>query len=305
MKLKNNLLAPGFILVHKEPHQDSQKLTSFIKRRLKKFHVKKVGHFGTLDPFAEGLMIIGINGCMRLNELLHNHYSKVYRAQGLLGATYDTGDITGKLIQEDTGPYFCPDLFSQDLDHILSELKGQYLQSPPSFSASKFEGKKLHEWKRKHNIDIKLTPKERMIHEIKILQKNFPRLYFEVDVSSGTYVRTLFEDMAQKLGTIGVLETLKRVAIGPHQLKEAYRLDQMIEASDDEFVSFFRAVHELLPSEKVYNLNEQEFMKLKHGVSPSKVHDGFMMHHEVCVGHKSLKQFVVFQHAIDYLESEK
>ncbi len=186
----------------------------------------KIGHFGTLDPFASGLLLVGIAGAARLNNFIHDELPKTYIAYGILGKETETGDLTVPALKIDESDYLNTIISKFEISFIEEKLKekflGKYLQRPHIYSAAKFEGKKLHEWARE-GIEIKKDEVEREIFDIKVLKYDFPNLNIEVKVSSGTYVRTLFSDFANYLGTIGVLEGLERTQIGDVSLKDLPR----------------------------------------------------------------------------------
>ncbi len=178
------------------------------------YHFGKIGHFGTLDPFAEGILMVGVQGAQRLNEYIHELLPKTYIATGLFGKKMDTGDHTGVVVsEEEISPefqkYTCEQLESLYRDQFL----GEYWQAPHSVSATKFEGKRLYE----HALSGRMITKEKVKREIldfKILSFNYPELSFMVTVSSGTYVRSLFEEMALMLKGVGYLQKLVRSYVG-------------------------------------------------------------------------------------------
>ena len=189
----------------------------------------KIGHFGTLDPFASGVLLVGIGGAQRANDLVHELYPKTYLAVGKLGQSTDTGDYTGEVCGVDTADYLYKKIANFDiefLDQVLRErFLGDYWQSPHKFSAAKFEGKKLYQWARE-GIEIAKDRVLRQVHDIKVIRYQFPYLSIQVTVSSGTYVRTLFQEMAEYLGTHGHLISLVRTAVGGAILENAIRKKQ-------------------------------------------------------------------------------
>lgn len=215
-------MEPKAFFVDKPEGIGSTDVVRQFKRNLPK-PFKKIGHFGTLDPFATGLLIIGINGAQRLSDFLHADFPKTYRSLGKLGVASDTGDKTGELNEEE--------LPSLKLDLTALEMKWgeqfstEYMQKPPMYSATKHKGKNLYEYARE-GIKIEKEPVLRKVHQFKIHKIELPYIDFEVTVSSGTYIRVLFEDMAKDLGTVGHLEQLRRVGIGPHSVDSANVYDQ-------------------------------------------------------------------------------
>jgi tRNA pseudouridine55 synthase len=179
--------------------------------------VLKVGHFGSLDPFAEGLLLIGASGACKLNQYVQQSFSKTYIATGLLGVKTTTGDLQGDVITERDNPSIKS--YSQsELTQRLSSFIGDYRQTPPQFSAVKHKGRSLYKYARA-GVVVKKDPVLKKIFSLEILEYSYPRMTFRVEVSSGTYVRTLFEDMAQALGTVGHLMKLVRSQIGHHSIE--------------------------------------------------------------------------------------
>ena len=206
---------PLILNIYKPKDMSSQHVVGYFKRKFPR--KTKIGHFGTLDPFASGVLMIGVNGAQRLNEYIHECLPKSYIASGLLGVETPTGDMTEDPGQVDESEYLNTVIkdFSKEFiqEHLQEKFLGEYLQAPHKYSAAKFEGKKLHEWARA-GVEIKKEKKKRFVSKIEVIEYNFPKLKILFEVSSGTYVRTLFSDCARSLGTLGTLEDLERVKIG-------------------------------------------------------------------------------------------
>lgn len=205
-------------------------------RRLKRLLPKKtkLGHFGTLDPFACGVLMIGVDGAQRLNEYIHEHLPKTYIAHGVLGQSTPTGDLTVETDQVDSSDYLQQEISKFTKNFIQEQLEqrflGEYWQSPHKYSAAKYEGKPLHQWARE-GVDIKKEQKRREIYCLNVLEYSFPKLKIEFTVSSGTYIRSLFSDCAAFLGTLGVLEDLERTKVG------GCILENTITDSDEDFLT--------------------------------------------------------------------
>lgn len=196
----------------------------------------KIGHLGTLDPFAEGVLLIAIAGASRLSDFLHDHFPKTYYAVGRLGPFYDTGDTTGQPISE----------FSEDalLEFNLNSLNtcansfvGPYLQAPPMYSATKHNGKPLYKYARE-GLKIDKKPVERHIHDFRVLEIKGKDIFFECSVSSGTYIRVLFEDFCKKLNTSGALCSLKRTNIGPFNSSDSIEESFWPQRGDHSFADY-------------------------------------------------------------------
>lgn len=168
--------------------------------------------------------MIGIGGAARLNDLIHDSMPKTYLAIGKLGVETPTGDYTSEVIQRDESLYLRQEIACLPREFVETRLRekflGSYMQAPHKYSAAKFMGKNLHEWARE-GIEIKKEPVQRYVHHIEVVKYSFPYLSVRVTVSSGTYVRTLFTDMCNDLGTIGSLIALVREKVGDVSLQTA------------------------------------------------------------------------------------
>ena len=195
----------GFILINKRVGVTSRSVDNVLQRL---FHTRKVGHLGTLDPFASGLLVIAINkGCKSLPFL--DDSFKTYQATLSLGKSTSTGDLTGEIKEEKDVPI----LTEQMIVEVFNSFLGESEQIPPMTSALHHEGKRLYDLSRK-GLEIERKPRRIEIKSLKLLSFIKNCVEFEVVCSRGTYVRTLGEDIAIKLGTVGHLIALNRTAIG-------------------------------------------------------------------------------------------
>ena len=196
-----------------------------VLRGLKKIYPKgtKIGHFGTLDPFASGLLLVGIGQGTRLNDIVHQYLPKTYLAVGKLMVATATGDHTSEIIETDSAigsDQRAKQWSSQQIELLLqSHFVGKYQQVPHVYSACKFAGRSLHRWARA-GVTITKDPVERTIYTLEVVRFSFPYLSLRVAVSSGTYLRTLFSDAAKILGTCGHLLGLVREKIGPCHFRQ-------------------------------------------------------------------------------------
>ena len=207
----------GIILINKEKGITSRDVVNMVCKRLK---TSKVGHTGTLDPVATGLMVLCVgNGC-KLVELLTNH-DKDYIAKVKLGIKTDTGDITGNVLDE--GKFI---INKEKLLAILNSFNGEYMQTVPLYSSIKVHGKKLYDYARE-NIHVEL-PKHRVsIRNLKLLELTNDSFRFSVTVSSGTYIRSLINDIGEKLGIYMTMEELQRTRVGDFYLADATSVDNL------------------------------------------------------------------------------
>ena len=203
-------------------------ITSFaaVKKVSKQLHAKKVGHCGTLDPFASGLLIVTINNATKIARFIESQ-NKEYIATLVLGIRTDTGDNTGKVIKRLKPPKF----EVLQLNDVIKSFIGKQTQIPPMHSAIKVNGQKLYELARKgKTIDRQPRPIE--IYDIKLLKYRGNTLTFKVNCTKGTYIRTLAEDLATRLGCVGHLKNLERTAIGDFLLTDAKNIDKLTVLDD-------------------------------------------------------------------------
>lgn len=210
-----------FILVNKPVGWTSFDVVNFLKKKIKSERPEhkniKIGHAGTLDPFATGLLIVGI-GREATRELdTFKALKKTYRATILLGATSDTQDVTGTITSTQQ-PFTTPtvDMVKETLQHFV----GEQNQLPPMHSAKKVGGVRLYKLARQGKT-VERTASTITIFSITLIDYIYPRLTIEVTCSAGTYIRTLAADIGAQLGAGGYCETLERTAIGNHTLANA------------------------------------------------------------------------------------
>jgi tRNA pseudouridine55 synthase len=208
----------GFILINKPKNWISYDVIRVLK---KLFNVKKIGHSGTLDPFAEGLLIIGINRATKFIEFLMN-LPKEYIAKIKFGIETDTLDIDGKIINCDNNFKLNENVLQMAVD----DFPRSYEQIPPKFSAKKVDGSRAYELAREGK-EFELKPKLVSIYDLKIqsIDEANNEAVFYLKVSSGFYVRSFARDLANRIGTFGYLLALKRIAIGNFKLENAHNID--------------------------------------------------------------------------------
>ena len=243
----------GIILINKEKNVTSRDVCNQISKILK---TKKIGHTGTLDPLATGLMILCVNEGCKLQEELTNH-DKDYIAKVRLGIKTDTYDITGNIIKKNDNFH----LEKQELINVLNSFKPGYLQKVPIYSAIKVNGKKLYEYAR-CNIPVDVPSHEVKIYDIKLLDYNSDSFSFFVTVSSGTYIRSLINDIGEKLGICMTMEELTRTRIGNFKLENASPLDNL------KIISIIDA----LDIDKIEIDNEELYKKIKNGVKIDNIY---------------------------------
>ena len=227
---------------------------------------KKIGHTGTLDPEAEGVLPVCLGRATKVCDLL-TVKDKTYEAVLLLGKTTDTQDVTGQVLSE--RPLLSADgkITPETAEECVLSFVGQYDQVPPMYSALKVGGKKLYELAREGKT-IERKSRRVMISGIRILEMDLPRIRMVVECSKGTYIRTLCHDIGEKLGCGGCMESLLRTRVGRFSLKDAKKLDET-----ERFVREGRIGEILLPTDQVFDdLREirtaREYDRLVHNGSP-------------------------------------
>lgn len=209
------------LLIDKPKGITSHDVVDIVRR---KTNERRVGHAGTLDPMATGLLIVGVGRefTKQLGDITKNT-TKTYEAQVTLGATSDTDDADGT-VQSVKEVTIHPDF--NEINTILKTFEGEQLQRPPKFSAIKLQGKKAYELAR-NGIDPKLEKRKIVIHSVKLVDFSYPILNIVCEVSSGTYIRALARDLGEKLGTGAYLLGLRRTRIGHYDIKEAKKLEEL------------------------------------------------------------------------------
>lgn len=207
-----------------------QGITSFdvVAKVRKVLHTKKVGHTGTLDPLATGVLVVCVEKATKLVNFLTCD-SKMYEVEMKFGIQTDTGDITGNVIKKEREVRI--DLSS--IDSTIKSFLGKQKQIPPMYSAIKVNGKKLYEYARQ-GIEIERSEREIEIFDISNVLVEGDTLKFTVLCSKGTYIRSLCEDIAKKLGTCGTMTNLRRIKSGTFSIEDAI---QMEEISKEKMIS--------------------------------------------------------------------
>lgn len=215
----------GILLVDKPAGWTSFDVVAKLRGQLRAQTGKKkvkVGHGGTLDPFATGLLVILVGtACKQASQLLK--LDKTYQCTIMLGKTSTTGDPEGDITE---GPIVSP-VTEQAVAAVLAQFQGDSMQTPPAFSAIKVNGKRAYDLARAGK-EVKLEPRPVTVHSLELTDYHWPTLDVVAHVSSGTYIRTLAEDIGRALGTGAYCTALRRTTIGPYDLADARSLDQLL-----------------------------------------------------------------------------
>lgn len=215
-------MTDGILIVDKPKGITSRDVVNEVGKVL---HTKKIGHTGTLDPIATGVLVLTIGKATKLTEIITSE-EKEYIATALLGIETDTLDSTGNILKEQNCHFS-----KEQIINILTSFEGSYLQEVPLYSAVKVNGKKLYEYARSH-IEVKLPKKEVTIKKIELLEmtylENKMQIQFRCLVSKGTYIRSLIKDIAYKLNTVGIMTDLRRVKQGNYFIENSTPLDDIL-----------------------------------------------------------------------------
>ena len=213
----------GIIIVNKSKGYTSHDIVA----KVKKITGEKVGHTGTLDPLATGVLPLLIGKGTLCSKYLMNH-DKTYTVLLKLGIKKSTGDEEGDIIQEETVNEKL--LEDKEVKNVLESFLGEQEQIPPIYSAIKVNGKKLYEYARKGQ-DVEVEPRKITIYDIKMLKidKESCEIQFEVSCSKGTYIRSLCEDIAKKMGTVGYMKELQRTRVGTFTIAQSILVEDLNE----------------------------------------------------------------------------
>ena len=246
----------GILNVYKEKSYTSHDVVAKLRGIFKQ---KKIGHTGTLDPDAEGVLPVCLGNATKLCDMLTDR-SKEYECVMLLGRTTDTQDISGKLLFEDDSWIELPD---KEITDAINSFRGEYEQLPPMYSAIKVEGKKLYELAREGKT-AKRDTRTVVIDDIEIQDISLPRVRMRVSCSKGTYIRTLCNDIGERLSCGACMEALIRTRSGSFRLSDALKLSQIEDAVRlGSIEDFIIPVEDMFPGhESVRTLAEADSLLL-------------------------------------------
>ena len=232
----------GILLIDKPPLWTSNDVVSKLKGVLKE---RRIGHSGTLDPLATGLLVVFAGRATRAVSFAESH-DKRYTAGLRLGLRTDTQDISGNVIsQEQT------DIKDEELDRVLSCFVGEIEQTPPMYSAVRVNGKRLYELARK-GIEVERKPRKITVYSIERKGRESGDIVLDIKCSKGTYIRTLCSDIGERLGCGACISTLRRTEAGMFSVENAYTLDEVIREAEIGDVSSL-----ILPTETIFSEYER------------------------------------------------
>lgn len=247
----------GIILINKEKNYTSHDVVNKVKKTTK----TKVGHTGTLDPNATGVLPLLLGNATKISKYLINH-DKEYEVLLQLGTKTDTADSEGKIIEEKD--VNIDSLSEENVKKVLSTFLGKQKQMPPMYSAIKVNGKKLYQYARQGQ-EVEIKPREIEIYEIKLinLDKKQKQISLVVSCSKGTYIRSLCEDIADRLGTVGFMKELNRTKVGEFNIKDCVKVEEFEEKYNKNDFSDIITIEEIFkenPKIELDNLNIKQYL---------------------------------------------
>ena len=256
----------GILIVNKPSGITSRDVVNIVGKTL---NTKKVGHTGTLDPMATGVLVLCLGNALKVCELITAN-DKEYIAKVILGIETETLDTTSPIINTKK-----TNITKEEIEKVLNSFKGSYLQEVPKYSAVKINGKKLYEYAREGK-EIELPKKMVTIYDIQLISdityyNDTTSFYIKTTVSKGTYIRSLIRDIGYKLNTYGCMDSLERTRQGIFNIDNSYTLEE-IKNNNYKLLS----IEESLPNIPLVQVNNKTLFKIKNGVKLKKFFDGDM-----------------------------
>lgn len=250
----------GIIIINKEKNYTSNDVVSIVKKITK----SKVGHTGTLDPNATGVLPLLIGNATKISKYLINH-DKEYEVVLQLGIRTETADVEGKVIEEKE---VTAEMLNKDnIEEKLQQFIGKQEQIPPIYSAIKVNGKKLYEYARRGQ-EVELKPRQIEIYSIQLvgINEKEKQISFKVKCSKGTYIRSLCEDISKKLGTVGYMKELNRLQAGEFYIKDAVTISEMKEKIEAGNLENIITIEEIFKNNPQIQLEQEQIEPYINGV---------------------------------------
>lgn len=244
----------GIIVINKPKDCTSHDIV----RKARKILNEKVGHTGTLDPNATGVLPLLVGKGTQISKYLINH-DKTYEAVLKLGEKTDTADREGKTIE--TKEVQPSNLEKENVEKVLKALIGKQEQTPPIYSAIKVNGKKLYEYARTGE-NVEIEPRTIEIYNLELIKIESQEITYKVHCSKGTYIRTLCEQIAEKLGTVGYMKELKRTQVGEFKIEASATIEEL----ENNANKYFITIEKYFENCKKINLNEKKLQLFLNGV---------------------------------------
>lgn len=251
----------GMILIDKPKEYTSHDVVAVVKRISK----EKVGHTGTLDPMATGVLPLLVGKATGISKYLINH-DKIYIATLKLGKKTDTADSEGNVIEEKV----IPELSNEMIIKVLGQMTGKQEQTPPMYSAIKINGKKLYEYARQGKT-VEVAKRRIEIYEMKLLEfkEEEAEITFEISCSKGTYIRTVCEQIAEELNTVGYMQELRRIRVGEFDISKTVNIED-IKQNENLLQEKIISIEELFKQKTEINLTNKELELFLNGVKLHK-----------------------------------
>lgn len=251
----------GIILIDKPKEYTSHDVVAIVKRISK----EKVGHTGTLDPMATGVLPLLVGKATGISKYLINH-DKIYIATLKLGKKTDTADSEGKIIEEKS----IPELSNEIIIKVLNQMTGKQEQTPPMYSAIKVNGKKLYEYARQGKT-VEIAKRTIEIYEMKLLEfkEKEEEITFEISCSKGTYIRTVCEKIAEELNTVGYMKELRRIRVGEFDISKTANIED-IKQNENLLQEKIISIEELFKQKAEIDLTSKELELFLNGVKLHK-----------------------------------
>lgn len=250
----------GIIIINKGKNYTSNDVVSIVKKITK----SKVGHTGTLDPNATGVLPLLIGNATKVSKYLINH-DKEYEVVLQLGIRTETADVEGKVIEQKE---VTAEMLNKDnIEEKLQQFIGKQEQIPPIYSAIKVNGKKLYEYARKGQ-EVELKPRQIKIYSIQLvgINEKEKQISFKVKCSKGTYIRSLCEDISKKLGTVGYMKELNRLQVGEFYIKDAVTISEMKEKIEAGNLENIITIEEIFKNNPQIQLEQEQIEPYINGV---------------------------------------
>ena len=250
----------GILIIDKEKNYTSRDIVNIVSKTLK---TKKVGHTGTLDPLATGILVICVGKATKLVDILTNH-DKEYIADITFGIETDTLDSTGNILKEENKI-----IKTEDIIQALNSYKKEYDQQVPIYSAIKINGKKLYEYARE-NIEVELPTRKVNIYDIELLNyeiiDNKTHIQIRCNVSKGTYIRSLIRDIGASLNTCAIMTNLRRTKLGNFNIEDSINIK-------DIKIDKLHSIEEVLKDYKQVEVTDDLEFKIKNGCKIENIYN--------------------------------
>ena len=251
----NFVFMNGIVIIDKPQGWTSQDVTARLRRV---FNTRRIGHGGTLDPMATGVLPVFVGRATRGVEFFE-HAEKVYETVLKPGITTDTEDITGTVLTEQNAF-----VTASQLGEVLAQFRGEIMQVPPMYSALKVDGQKLYDLARKGR-EVERQPRPITIHELTLLGMEADGIHLRVHCSKGTYIRTLCKDIGEALGCGGCMAALRRISAGEYTQAEAVPLMELLETEHPE--QYLRPVDSMFRNYPMVELTPRQEIRCRNGNS--------------------------------------